>query len=93
MTERSGWAYGQFIGSRDWLTIPGSAYRAPVLHASQEQAQAALDAAGYTGAMRDHTVTAYVTEVWHGGVSGRGYAYKITEAGAGEQVTPGTTEG
>jgi hypothetical protein len=75
---RSGWAYGEFIGSEDWLTILGSAHKAPVLYPERDLAERALDESGLRNAARMHLVVAHVTEVPHGGVSGRGYAYRVT---------------
>lgn len=82
-TQRSGWAYGDRGESggkpSEWLTILGSALRTPVLHATQSEAERALDEAGMRRAKHMNIVVAHVTEVRHGGVSG-GYAYRITPA-------------
>jgi hypothetical protein len=70
---RSGWATGiaSLREPREWLTIAGSAYRAPVLHASTGEAVAT--------ALAGDDWVAHVTEVRHGGVTGpRGMAYRIT---------------
>ena len=80
MANRSGWTYGERIPeTSEWLTVLGSAYRAPVLYGTQAEAQAALDAFGPAPHMR--LVVAHVTERPDGRVSGRGYAYRITVPG------------
>jgi hypothetical protein len=77
--QRAGWAFGTFIGSIDWLTIPGSAYRRPELYVTWEEADRALNVSGLRGnPYQDYTV-AYVTETPHSGCSG-GYAFRITDA-------------
>jgi len=63
-----------------YLTILGSAHKAPVLYASQAEAEAALDKSGWRGAKHITMAVAHVTEVPHPGVSGRGFAYPITGA-------------
>lgn len=80
--HRSGWAYGDRLVSEpgepsEWLTILGSAYRRPVLYATQDEAERALDGAGIRYAVHMNIVVVHVTEVAHGGVSG-GYAYRIS---------------
>ena len=88
--NRSGWAFGDrgvwnvapHKGDLSrYLTILGSAYTAPKLYATQEEAEKALDARpGLRAAKHMNIVVAHVTEVPHGGVTGRGYAYPITGA-------------
>lgn len=75
--KRHGWAFGEFTGSRDWLTIPGSYYRRPELHQTRMAAEAAMSAHPLYGSAHAHLEVAHVTEVRHGGVSG-GYAYRVT---------------
>ena len=87
MANRSGWTYGERIPqTSEFLTVLGSAYRAPVLYGTQAEAQAALDAFGPAPHMR--LEVAHVTERAHGGVSGRGYAYRITGAPASNWQVP-----
>ena len=76
---RSGWAYGEFIGSREWLTILGSAYEAPVFHPTRDAAERALDESGLRDRPHLNMTVAHVTEAPHGGVSGRGYASRVTD--------------
>jgi hypothetical protein len=77
MTERTGWAYGT-TSSGQWLTIPGSAYKRPVLHPAREDAETALAASPLAGNPHMHLTVAHVTEVEHGGVTVTGLAYRIT---------------
>jgi hypothetical protein len=87
--NRSGWAYGDrgvwSVAPHEgelsrYLTILGSAYRRPELYGTREQAEAALDKRGLRNAPHMNMTVAHVTEVPHGGVSGRGFAYPITGA-------------
>ena len=87
MTARSGWAYGEHIGSQAWLTILGSAHTAPVFYPTREEAERALDESGLRDRPHLNMTVAHVTEAPHGGVSGRGYAYRVTPARR-EWVTP-----
>ena len=89
MKDRAGWAFGDRgvwnVGEHKgdlsrYLTILGSAYTAPKLYAPQDEAEAALDKAGMRHAAHMNMVVAHVTEVPHGGVTGRGYAYPISGA-------------
>ena len=89
MANRSGWAYGDRgvwnVGEHKgdlsrYLTILGSAYTAPKLYGTQAEAEAALDKTGMRAAKHLNMVVVHVTEVAHGGVTGRGYAYPITGA-------------
>lgn len=83
--DRGVWRYGEHVGDLSrYLTILGSAYKAPKLYATQAEAEAALDKSGMRGAKHLNMVVAHVTEVPHGGVTGRGYAYPITGAFAAE---------
>ena len=80
--NRSGWAYGD-RGMTDgqpsrWLTILGSAYEAPKLYADRAQAERALDERSIRHAKHMNIEVQHVTEVRHPGVTGRGYAYRIT---------------
>jgi hypothetical protein len=77
VTVRSGWAYGELVGSDDWLTIMGSAHRRPVLHATVAEAETALAGEAYRDSPHLDLVVRHVTEVPHGGVSG-GWAYRVT---------------
>jgi hypothetical protein len=78
--QRAGWAYGEAGSSGQWLTIVGSAHQRPVLHPAREAAEAALDADPRlkSNLLVDIEI-AYVTEVRHGGVTGNGLAYRITD--------------
>jgi len=83
MTNRSGWAFGdrgEHNGAPSrYLTILGSAHEAPALYGTREEAEAALDGKPKLKAAAWLNMTvAHVTEVRHGGVTGRGYAYPIT---------------
>ena len=70
-----------------YLTILGSAYRKPELYGTREEAEAALNGRpGLRSAPHKNMTVAHVTEVPHGGVSGRGFAYPITGAFDSEQV-------
>lgn len=87
---RSGWAYGFTFKDSPWLCIVGSAHTAPVLRESREAAETALDETRLrTWELHpgERLVTAHVTETWHGGVGGRGMAYRITPGTA--EDTPG----
>lgn len=70
---RSGWVAGEIIASESdpgrgkWLTVFGSYYGSPEFHESAELA---------AGSAKRGDSVAYVTEVYHGGVSG-GRAYRI----------------
>lgn len=75
-TLRSGWAWGLCIGSDQWLTIGGSAYKAPQLSDTPEGAGQAPTYAGDWAV----PVLARVAEVPHAGVTGpRGVAYRILQ--------------
>ena len=79
--DRGVWTVGEAKGSLSrYLTVLGSAYKAPALYATQAEAEAALDAAGMRHAKHMNITVCHVTEVPHGGVTGRGYAYPITGA-------------
>lgn len=70
MAARRGYAWGMTDGG-EWLTIAGSAWRAPVLAETPEAA--VRDDDPWTNTL------ALVEERWHPGVSGDGRAYKILE--------------
>jgi hypothetical protein len=79
--NRTGWAYGFTVTGSEWLTIVGSAHTTPQLRASREEAAAALDGTALRGwplGKNEALSVAHVTEVWHGGVGGRGMAYRVT---------------
>ena len=89
MKNRSGWAFGDrgvwSVGEHKgdlsrYLTILGSAHAAPKLYATQAEAEAALARHPLANAAHMNMTVAHVTEVAHGGVTGRGYAYPITGA-------------
>ena len=67
---RSDWTFGEFVGSRDWLTVLGSYYVRPVLHSTAEEADE-----GDAGASRVQQ-SAPSLEVAH--VEERGRYYKVT---------------
>lgn len=77
MAERSGWTWGEFIGSREWLTVLGSYYTPATLYETAGEAQAALDAHPASKSPHMRLQVAHVTETWHGGV---GRAYRVTGA-------------
>jgi hypothetical protein len=83
MANRSGWAYGFQKRDGEWLTIVGSAYQAPRLLPSRDDAEAALgqtklDTWNLSEGLQ--LVTAHVTGTWHASLTGlrRPYAYRIT---------------
>jgi hypothetical protein len=79
--ERGVWTYGERKGELSrYLTILGSAYRAPTFYATRAEAEAALDVSGLRDNPHMNMCVAHVTEVPHGGVTGRGYAYPISGA-------------
>jgi hypothetical protein len=98
MADRNGWAYGFQTRSGEWLTVVGSAYEAPKLRPSREDAEAALSLTKLHTWKRtegEQLVTAHVTETWHSGMTGpRPYAYRIT-AGTAQPAAAltGTTDG
>jgi hypothetical protein len=84
MKNRSGWAFGDH-GTHDggpsaYLTILGSAYTAPELYGTREEAEEALGRHPLRNSPHMNMTVAHVTETPHGGVTGRGYAYPITGA-------------
>lgn len=74
---RTGWSAGTTSGG-EWLTILGSQFCSPDLHATAAEATAAIPAT-LTGRLRDELVVRYVRETWHPGVTGNGRAYRITD--------------
>jgi hypothetical protein len=77
---RMGWAYGLCIGSSEWLTILGSAFKAPELAGAPGDVLPPEAPAPEWG----EWVLAEVEEVWHGGVTGaRPYAYRILQSATG----------
>lgn len=75
MANKEGWAWGLLLGSTEWLTILGSAYRRPVFAETPETAVKpdVQLADGYT------LVLARVRAEYHGGVSVSNEAYRILE--------------
>ena len=76
-----GWTFGTLAGSQMWLTVWGSHWDAPVLHATREEAVAALEAWTSEYATRPPAglfTVARVRMVFHGGVSS-GRAFRILD--------------
>lgn len=81
--QRTGWAYGLLIGSREWLTIPGSAYTTPALAPAPDQAVKP------PGRAHEPWALARVEEVDHPGVT-LGCAYRVLELRDETGPTAGT---
>lgn len=78
MAQRSGWAWGLRIpATSNYLTIPGSYLRTPVLHATAADAQTALREANRMVVPEgDALAVALVTEKY---LPGTGHVYPIAE--------------
>ena len=76
--DRGVWSVGEHAGTKsNYLTVLGSRWKRPVLHATEQAARAAFDQEPYRNNPHMNLEVAHVTETPHGGVSG-GYAYRIT---------------
>lgn len=77
MVTNEGWAWGIATGEGEWLTIPGSAHRTPVLAATPG------NATPFPSALivrePDQIVLARVSPSYHPGVTVTQTAYRILE--------------
>jgi hypothetical protein len=77
--NRKGYTFGSYIGSREWLTVPGSFYRLPELRATREEAERDLAAFRALHSTEPFPLeTAEVVMIRHSGVTG-GWAFKVME--------------